>query len=434
MKLKDLNIKRINMEEIDNNYPGQDILFKLGELYQFESGIYGFGNLWTKLQKNIERIIIEELDKVGCIQMQFPILQPKSIWDRSDRWKKYVDEDNIMFTVQTDKSEYGIAPTAEECSVLFAADRLKSYRNLPATYYQIGEKFRKEMRPRGYLFRPRTFVMMDAYSFDKDEQSMERSYEKIKQAYTNIFNRIGLKVIPIVADNGSMGGKKSEEWMTITELGEDTILYDEKTNIGINTEILERENCKEYLTSEYGINDIENMKEYKTLELGHNFQLDTKYSDNMKLFFSDKNNSSSPYYMGCYGMGIGRVVAVTVENSVIKVNNQIKGLSFPICIAPYLAHIVYKETDPEKENLANELYIKMEKNNMNCIIDDRQDITFGAKIKDALLLGCPYIAIIGNRNENEMIELENTKTNEKTILQIDDAVAFFKKITGQMTN
>ena len=145
MRLSRLNIKKINMNDIDKNYSGQDILMKLGELYQYESGIYGYGNLWTKLERIVENIIIEELDKVGCVQVEFPKLQPKKIWDISNRWDMYTKEGDIMFTLDNNLGQYGLAPTAEECATIFGANRLPSYKNMPATFYQIGEKFRKEI-------------------------------------------------------------------------------------------------------------------------------------------------------------------------------------------------------------------------------------------------------------------------------------------------
>ena len=139
------------------------------------------------MQRKIEDIIIDELDKADCIQVDFPKLQPKSIWEQSDRWKVFTDEKDIMFTIKNNLGEYGIAPTAEECATIFGLNRLLSYKNLPATYYQIGEKFRKEIRTRGYLFRPRTFTMMDAYSFDTSEENMHKTFKKMHDVYINIF-------------------------------------------------------------------------------------------------------------------------------------------------------------------------------------------------------------------------------------------------------
>ena len=245
MKLSNLNIKKINFKDIDMNYSGQDILMKLGELYQFESGIYGYGNIWTKLERKVEDIIIDELDKAGCVQVEFPKLQPKKVWEQSNRWDLYTKENDIMFSLNNNLGEYGLAPTAEECATIFGANRLISYKNLPATYYQIGEKFRKEIRTRGYLFRPRTFVMMDAYSFDKNEEDMNQTYQLMHQVYLNIFKRLQIHIIPTVSDNGTMGGKISEEFQALTDLGEDVILYDSKNDIGINQDVLSFENKEE---------------------------------------------------------------------------------------------------------------------------------------------------------------------------------------------
>ena len=223
-----------------------------------------------------------------------------------------------MYTLDNNFGEYGLGPTAEECATIFGANRLLSYKNLPVTYYQINEKFRKEIRARGYLFRPRTFVMMDAYSFDKTEEDMQKTYELMHQVYLNIFKRLGIKIIPTVSDNGVIGGKVAEEFQAITNLGEDKTLYDEKNDIGINKEVLEFENRDEYI-KQSGIEDISKLKEYRAIELGNNFQLGTKYSESMKLYFKDQDGKDKPYYMGCYGIGLGRIIACLIENNIIKI-------------------------------------------------------------------------------------------------------------------
>lgn len=422
MRLSKLNIKKISFDNVDSNYSGQDILMKLGELYQYESGIYGYGNLWTKLERIVENIIIEELDKVGCIQVEFPKLQPKKIWEESNRWELYTKENDIMFTINNNLGEYGLAPTAEECATIFGANRLLSYKNLPATYYQIGEKFRKEIRTRGYLFRPRTFVMMDAYSFDKSEEDMNKTYNLMHQAYLNIFKRLGIKIIPTVSDNGTMGGKVSEEFQAITNLGEDKILYDEKENIGINKEVLEFDNKDEFL-EQLGIKDIDSLKEYSAVELGNNFQLGTKYSDAMKLYFKDENGNDRPYYMGCYGIGLGRIIACLIENNVVKVNNKVKGFALPFNVAPYKVQIIYNENNKE---VAEELYKTLLDNNVSAIIDDRSNLTIGNRINDVYVLGTPKMIVIGNKFDGINFEVEDIKTGEKVSLSREEIFRFFK--------
>lgn len=423
MKLSNLNIKKISLDDVDVNYAGQDILMKIGELYQFESGIYGYGNLWTKLERIVENIIIEELDKVGCIQVEFPKLQPKKIWDRSGRWDVYTKENDIMFTLDNNLGEYGLAPTAEECASIFGANRLPSYKNLPATYYQISEKFRKEIRTRGYLFRPRTFVMMDAYSFDKSAEDMNKTYNIMHEAYMNIFKRLGIKIIPTVSDNGTMGGKISEEFQAITNLGEDVVVYDEVNNIGLNKEVLDFEDKDEYL-KQLGVTDISNLKEYPSVELGNNFQLGTKYAESMNLYFKDADGTDKPYYMGCYGIGLGRIIATIIENNIIKDNDKIKGFSLPLNVAPYKMQIIYKDT---KENVAFDLYNYFNERKINTIIDDREGYSIGSRIKDAYILGTPYVIIIGDKFDGINYEIEETKTGNKFNLTKEQIIEFIER-------
>ena len=423
MKLSKLNIKKINMNDVDKNYSGQDILLKLGELYQFESGIYGYGNLWTKLERYVESVIIDELDKADCIQVEFPKLQPRKIWDQSNRWDIYTKEGDIMFTLDNNLGEYGLAPTAEECATIFGANRLASYKNLPTIYYQIGEKFRKEIRTRGYLFRPRTFVMMDAYSFDKSEEDMKKTYALMHQVYLNIFNRLGIKIIPTVSDSGVIGGKVAEEFQAMTSLGEDKTLYDDVNDIGINKEVLDFENRDEYL-KQLGVSDINNLKEYNTVELGNNFQLGTKYSESMGLFFIDENNERKPYYMGCYGIGLGRIIACLIENNVIRDNDKVKGFVLPFDVAPYKVHIIYNENN--KDN-AFELYNKLTSNNISCIIDDRENLSIGNRINDVYVLGTPKMIVLGNKFNGTEYEVEDVKTKEIKKVLIKDILSEFSK-------
>lgn len=283
-------------------------------------------------------------------------------------------------------------------------------------------KFRKEIRTRGYLFRPRTFVIMDAYSFDKTEEDMKKTYELMHQVYLNIFKRLGIKIIPTVSDNGVIGGKVAEEFQAITNLGEDKTLYDEKNNIGINKEVLEFENKDEYL-KQLGVSDIAGLKEYSTVELGNNFQLGTKYSDSMGLFYMDENNEKKPYYMGCYGIGLGRIIACLIENNVIKENDKIKGFALPYDIASYKVQIIYNENNKEE---GEKLYNYLLQNNINAIIDDRENLNIGNRINDVYVLGTPKMIILGTKFDGTNYEVEDTKTNKKEIVNIDNIINILK--------
>lgn len=420
MKLSKLNIKKIKFNAIDKNYSGEDLLMKIGELYQFESGIFGYGNIWTKLEKIVENVIIEELEKADCIEVEFPKLQPKKIWEQSNRWDIYTGKSDIMFSIKNNLGEYGLAPTAEECATIFGANRLLSYKNLPTTYFQIGEKFRKEIRARGYLFRPRTFVMMDAYSFDRTKEEMHENFNKMHNVYENIFKRLGINIVSVISDGGTMGGKVSEEFQAITSLGEDVILYDEEKNIGINKEVLE-------LTDESYINgiDLSKMKEVKAIELGNNFELGTKYSESMQLFYTDENGQNKPYYMGCYGIGLGRIIALIIENNAIIKNNEFKGFVLPYNISHYKVQIIYNENNKEK---AFELYNELLENNINAIIDDRENINIGARINDVYAIGTPKIIVLANKFNGSEYEIEDSKTNEITKIECTKIIEYFNNL------
>ena len=423
MKLSKLNIKKINIKDVSSEYSVQDILTKLGELYKFESGIYGYGNIFNKVQRKIENIIIEELDKADCIEVDLPKLQPKEVWEKSGRWDTFTKESDTMFTLSNNLGEYGLAPTAEECMTLFASNRLSSYKNLPATYYQIGDKFRKEIRTRGYLFRPRVFPMMDAYSFDRTEEDMKNTFNKMHDVYLNIFKRIGVDIIPVISDGGTMGGRISEEFQARTPFGEDTILYDEKNNRGLNKEVLEFDD-KDTFLKEFNVDSIESLKELSVLELGNNFCLGTKYSKSMDLCFIDEDGERKPYYMGCYGIGVGRILAILLESSIIYKNEKVKGFSLPYDISYYKAHIIYTEENKEE---AFEIYNKLLENNIQVIIDDREDLLLGNRINDVYMLGTPNMILLGNKYNKQDLEVEDTKTGNKELINKEEIVKYFKE-------
>lgn len=426
MKLSNTGMGTTKLNNIDEMYPGQSILLQTGQLVQYGAGLFGYNTVPLLVRRNVEKIITETLNKYSCIEVLLPTLQPDTIWKNSGRYDHYVNDGTMLIT-ESNKGTFCLAPTGEEAMLEFAREKLKSYKNLPATFYQIGEKYRNEIRTRGYLLRGKAFPMLDAYSFDEDEASMAKSYENVRKAFLKIFEKIGLPVIPIVADNGAMGGKKSEEFMLISEQGEDKILYDETTGIGLNTEILEKENYKEYLKDEYGIEDISNLKEIRTMELGHIFQLGTRYSEMMNGKFINQEGKECLYYMGCYGIGVSRTVAALYENCVI---NDEKwgpcGFRLPMSVAPFKVQIVPKIENAEKVELANKIYEELEKNGIESILDDRQNITIGAKIKDCKVLGTPFMIVIGDKQEGSMVELENNITGTKEIVKIEKLVEKLK--------
>ena len=426
MRLSQTGMGTTKLNNIDEMYPGQSILLQTGQLVQYGAGIFAYGTIPLLVRRNIERIIQETLNDYGCIEVLLPTLQPDTIWKNSGRYDQYVNDGTMLIT-ESNKGTFCLAPTGEEAMLEYAREKLKSYKNLPATYYQIGEKYRNEIRTRGYLLRGKAFPMLDAYSFDLDEEGMAKSYENVRNAFLEIYEKIGMRVIPIVADNGAMGGKKSEEFMLISDQGEDKILYDEKAKIGLNTEILEREDYKEYLKEEYGIEDISNFKEIRTMELGHIFQLGTRYSEMMNGKYINKEGKEALYYMGCYGIGVSRTLAAVYEQCVIKDEKYgACGFVLPESIAPFKVQIVPKVENEEKLKVAEKIYNSLKKEKINSIIDDRDTITMGAKIKDCKILGTPYLIVIGDKQEGDIFELENMLTGEKEEVNLEQLIEKLK--------
>ena len=417
MRLSKMGMKNIKLSNLDEMYPAQDILMQTGQIKQYGSGVYAYDNIPLKVQDNIEEIIKKHFNKADCIEVQMPIIQQAEIWKRSGRYDQYQEEGVTMIS-ETDKGTYCLAPTAEEAITIFAENRITSHKQLPVVFYQIGPKFRNEIRNRGYLLRGKEFLMFDLYSFDKDEESMIKTYNKIKQVYFETFKEMGLDIVAVAADNGSMGGKNSEEIMALSKIGEDTILFDKETNQGLNVEILEREDAESYLKENYHIENIKKLKEEKACELGHIFALGTKYSDSMDIKFIDEQNNRKPFYMGCYGIGVSRVLGLIYENNIIKENENVVGYSLPISVTPYYLYII---SNDKKKDIAQNMYNQFLDKDVEVIIDDVKG-SIGEKIRNAKILGIPYIAIIGNNTEEGFAEIERTKDGAKKVMKIEEII------------
>lgn len=427
MKLSQTGLGTIRVNNLDKSYPAQDTLLQTNQLVQYGTGIYAYNNVPLRLRQNVESIIRGVLDKYGCIEILLPTLQPAKLWEESGRLAKYIEEDVIM-PVETDNGKFVMAPTAEEAVTEFVKGRITSYKNLPVILYQIGEKYRNEIRTRGYLLRGKTFPMMDAYSFDLNAEESAKAYQNVRKAYLEIFEILGLKVQPVAADSGAMGGNLSEEFMLESPIGEDTILVDKETGTAFNTEILEREDADEYLREKYGIKDKNNVEAKKSIELGHIFQLGTKYTESMNAKYIDQEGNEQLLYMGCYGIGVSRTVATIYEENVVTgKDGEAKGISLPVSVAPYLLQIIPKE---EKREVAQELYNKLMEANVPVILDDRTQGMLGAKIRDCLMLGTPYMLVIGDKQEEGKFEVENSKTGEKKIYTEEELIKEFVNINN----
>ena len=433
MRVSQIGLISKKISNLDEQFPVQDMLVQTGQIDQFSSGVYAYGHIPYLVKKNIDSIICKILSKYNCSEISLPILQPESIWIESGRLDKYVNE-NVMFRCLNEKGNYCLAPTAEEAVVSYTKKRLFSYKQLPVTYFQIGQKFRNELRSRGFLLRGKAFDMMDAYSFGRNQEDLDEVYDKMKLAYLEIFSSLGLSVQPVGADSGAIGGNKSEEFMMISDIGEDNILIDKESNKALNCELLERDDASEYLLKTYNISDISKLEKKKAVELGHIFQLGDKYSKSMNATFIDDKNEYKNFVMGCYGIGVSRTLAMVYENSIIKKDGKFEGISLPLNVVPYSIYIIPKNDDDLKLKKANEIYSELENRSIPVLYDDRDGISIGSKIKDSKILGIPYCAVLGKTLDDGIITIENNKTGNKLDVSIDDFVNYICELEEKRKN
>ena len=541
MKMSNLFGRTLRNPPSDAEFVSHKLLVQSGMIHQVSAGVYSYLPLAWKSLKKIEAIIRDAMDSTGAQEVKLGILQPREMWQTSGRDEIY-GPDMIRLNDRRDK-ELVLPPTNEELMTDTVKTMINSYKDLPINLYQIQTKFRDEARPRGGLIRVKEFDMMDAYSFDADEDGLDKSYDLMLNAYKTAFKECGITTVVVDADSGAIGGKDSKEFVLMSESGEDTVVLctdceyaanDEKASFkkdmipmpaeaaslneihtpGIKTipklteflnippeqtmkivlymadenltfavtrgdldinevklkntlnatylriaEQKELENVDifpgfaspigyENFTvvvddsishgSNYvgGANKIdhhlENInypRDFKAdfeadisvakegyscprcegklitrrgIELGHIFKLGTRYSDSMGAVYTDKDGNSRSMVMGCYGIGIGRILAGSIEE-----HSDDKGIIFPRAIAPYEVLIVGLNTnDDETKSTASELYEKLTKSGLEVLYDDR-DETAGVKFNDADLIGIPIRIVVSNRNlKNNVFEIK----------------------------
>jgi len=374
------------------------LLTRAGFIDQTATGLYSFLPLGFKVLKKIENIIREEMTNINGQEFLMPALTPKENWQKTGRWSSF----DALFKLKGGDKEYALAPTHEEIISPLAKKIILSYKDLPLYLFQIQTKFRKELRVKSGLLRTREFIMKDLYSFHADRKDLESYYEKVSKAYLNIFKRCGIKVYKTLASGGSFS-KYSHEYQAITESGEDVIHICNKCQLAINDEIKkETKKCP-------GCNGSKFEKK-KAVEVGNIFELNDKYSLPFDLNFQDKDGREKPVLMGCYGIGLSRLMASVVEN-----NNDGNGIIWPNEIAPYDIHLI--EIKAKKE--ADKLYNKLCQQGKEVLYDDREDISPGEKFAESDLIGIPERWIISPKTlRSNSIEVKNRKEAKPKLIRL----------------
>ena len=351
------------------------------------------------------------------------MVQPAALWEDSGRIDQYGQE--LLVFLDRHENKFCLGPTHEEIITDLCKNLLTSYKQLPVTLYQIQTKFRDEIRPRFGVMRSREFIMKDAYSFDLDKESLGKSYLIMKEAYTKIFNKIGLDYRVVKADSGAIGGSESEEFHVLAESGEDLLAFSDKSEYAINAELLtELQEGQDPFSLEgkpspdgKGI-----LKLKRGIEVGHIFKLGKKYSEVLNLRIPGEDHDIYPE-MGCYGIGASRIVAAAIEQ-----NHDEKGIVWPSALAPYQVALVEVNTKDKKEikDKCLEIYQLFKENDIEVLWDDR-DKRPGVKFSDMEVIGIPATIIIGERTlETGEIEFKKRQDEKPELVSHQDLISLIK--------
>ena len=411
MKLSNYPIKTFKDAPSDAELISHQLMLRTGLIKRLASGIFTWMPFGLKVLRKIEQTVREEMDNSGAFEVLMPTIQPSELWQETKRWDDYGD---LLLQIR-DRHErlFCYGPTHEEVITDILRKSVKSYKQLPVNFYQIQTKFRDEIRPRFGVMRAREFLMKDAYSFHLNQDSLEEEYEKMDKTYEKIFTKLELDFRKVQATSGEIGGSVSHEFHVIAESGEDEIAFCDDENFAANVETLESENAPNGGELKYA----------RGIEVGHIFQLGDKYSKAMKLEVLDSNGKNVNPYMGCYGIGISRIVAAAIEQ-----NHDDKGIIWPSAISPFeiLIIVLNDKDDSNVMDQAMNIYHKLRSDGIEVAIDDR-DERAGVKFADADLLGVPTQVIVGKRGiEQKKLEITSRSTGEKREVKIDQIVNHLK--------
>ena len=421
MYFSKLFVPTVKEDPSDAELISHKLMVRSGMIKKTAAGIYSWLPIGLKVLKKVEEIVRKNLNNFDAEEILMPMVQPAELWKESGRYGEYGKE-LLKFDDRSNRG-FVLGPTHEEIICEIFRSHPKSYKDLPVNLYQIQTKFRDEIRPRFGVMRSREFLMKDAYSFDIDEKGLVKSYGKMKDAYISIFDEIGLDYRIVKADSGNIGGDVSEEFHIHADSGEDLIAVSDSSDFAANVEVLNYDKDPSDLEGKKSPDGKGKLKIKRGIEVGHIFQLGQKYSQAMNVGVKDMNGNSIHPFMGCYGIGVSRIVAAAIEQ-----NHDDRGIQWPDKITPFGVNIIC--LDPESDEImkvCSEIYSILQKSGFDPLLDDR-DIRAGIKFKEHELLGIPYSIIIGPNNfKNTKLEFGIRAQNEKIDMKLDD----IKKYLGE---
>lgn len=405
--------KTIKNRSVNGEAVSHDLLVRGGYIDQLVAGVYSFLPLGFLLLSNIENVIRENMKGIGGQELLLPVLHPKENWQKTGRIESLSE---ILFRLKgnADK-EYVLGPTHEEVLTPLAKKFIFSYKDLPFYVFQIQMKFRDELRVKSGILRTKEFLMKDLYSFHTNQKDLDEYYEKVAQAYSRIFKICGIKnaTYRTFASGGTFA-KYSDEFQTVTEAGEDLIYICNACKLAINKEIKsENSVCPNCQGKDF--------KESKAIEVGNIFKMGTKYSLPFDLKFTDRSGEDKPVLMGCYGIGLPRLMGAIVET-----NHDEKGIIWPESVAPFLVHLLQIENKPKIKRASQKLYADLIKASISVLYDDRQDKSAGEKFAESDLLGMPYRIVVSEKTVSKnSVEIKERSKQKTELVKIQSVTKYF---------
>lgn len=409
-KLFTKTIKELPKDEVSYN---AQALIRAGFVDKLMAGVYTLMPLGLRVVNKIENIIREEINAIDGQEIFMPSLQPKENWTKTGRWDSM---DDLYKVKDASDREFALGPTHEEIVVPLVKKFAQSYKDFPFASYQFQNKFRMELRAKSGILRGREFIMKDLYSFHLTEEDLDNYYAKAMGAYCSIFSRVGIReqTYMTFASGGSFS-KYSHEFQTVTSAGEDTIYICNQCRLAINREIKdETKECPECKGTDF--------REEKSIEVGNIFKLMNKFTKPFDFSVMDEKGEKREVIMGCYGIGLGRLMGTVVE-----VHHDDKGIIWPEEIAPFRVHLIEvksKNEDVKKE--AEALYDQLVENGIEVLYDDRE-IGAGQKFADADLIGCPFRVVVSEKTlADNSVEIKKRNEDKVGLVKIKEVIGKVK--------
>ncbi|MDY6778753.1 MAG: aminoacyl--tRNA ligase-related protein [Candidatus Nanohaloarchaea archaeon] len=402
MRRSDLFATTSKQTEADLDCTSAELAAKAGLVHSYGSGTFGFTHLGHRVLENLEAVIRDEIDQIAQ-EVRMHLLQTADLWRKSGRWKDFEGEE--FFHLQNrDDQDFCLAPTHEEAVVELVQEHIDSYRDLDLAVYQIGRKFRDDHARNG-LIRAKEFIMKDAYSFHASEEDLEQTYSDFLDAYHRIMQRLGLDYTVVSADTGSMGGNASHEFLAEAAAGSDTYLRCSSDDCWYGTKDRNSQTCSECGNT---------LVETQGIEIGHLFRLGTRYSDSMDLQFDTATDGRKHVLMGCYGIGVSRLLAAVIEQQ-----HDDRGITWNQEVAAFDTAVIAARHEQEVQEKAEQLHQQLQEQGRDVLLyDDRQSV--GEQFAEADLLGIKYKVIIGEHFlDDRTIEIEDRDHTKEQVSEGD---------------